>query len=142
MTAGIEQPAMVTSGATPFMDKLFLSNNVKPTAAVEAPPPKVVEHVVTDDSIDIDDIEIDESDLIEPVNVIPSDLLKGLTFVLSGVFEFITRQKLEIFINTHGGHCTSSISGKTSYLVVGVKLEDGRQVTEGNKYRTARDKNI
>lgn len=56
----------------------------------------------------------------------------------SGIFENITREKLEEFINSHGARCTGSVSGKTSYLIVGYKLEDQRDVTEGSKYRKAK----
>ena len=37
----------------------------------------------------------------------------------------------------HGGRCTTGVSGKTNYLVAGYKLEDGRDVTQGSKYRKA-----
>lgn len=66
-----------------------------------------------------------------------NDFLEGLTVVCSGIFENISREKLEEFINSHGGRCTSSVSGKTSYLVTGYKLEDNREVTQGRKYITA-----
>jgi len=36
-----------------------------------------------------------------------------------------------------GGRKTGSVSGKTNYLIVGYKLEDGREVTQGGKYRNA-----
>ena len=62
--------------------------------------------------------------------------------VLTGVFETIGREKLEYFINNHGGRCTGSVSGKTTHLVHGSKLEDGREVTQGNKYKTALQKNV
>lgn len=55
----------------------------------------------------------------------------------SGIFKNISREKLEEFINSHGGRCTSSVSGKTSYLVTGYKLEDNREVNQGRKYITA-----
>jgi NAD-dependent DNA ligase len=57
--------------------------------------------------------------------------------VLTGVFEELGREKLEQFINSHGGRCTGSVSGKTNYLITGTKLEDGREVTQGNKYKNA-----
>lgn len=69
-------------------------------------------------------------------------MLEGLTIVLTGVFETIGREKLEYFINNHGGRCTGSVSGKTSHLIHGVKLEDGRPVDQGNKYRTAVAKHV
>lgn len=33
---------------------------------------------------------------------------------------------------------TSAVSGKTNYLIVGSKLEDGREVTQGSKYAKAK----
>lgn len=62
-------------------------------------------------------------------NEIADDLLDGITIVLSGVFEILAREKLENFINQHGGRCTSAVSGKTDYLLIGTHLEDGRAVT-------------
>lgn len=60
--------------------------------------------------------------------------MEGLTFVCSGEFELISRPKLEDFIKSHGGRLTSAVSGKTDYLIVGYKLEDGRAVNQGSKY--------
>ncbi len=71
---------------------------------------------------------------------VSSELLAGYTIVLTGVMELIGREKLETFINTHGGRTTGSVSGKTTHVIHGVKLEDGREVTQGAKYRTALDK--
>jgi replication factor C subunit 1 len=76
---------------------------------------------------------------IENPGVDVGDCLDGLTIVCSGVFEGISREKLEEFITTHGGRCTGSVSGKTSYLIIGYKLEDNRDVTQGSKYRKAKD---
>lgn len=36
----------------------------------------------------------------------------------------------------------SAVSGKTTYLVAGFEMEDGRPITEGSKYRAAIDKNV
>lgn len=41
-----------------------------------------------------------------------------------------------------GGKNTSAVSGKTSYLVAGHVLEDGREVTSSGKYRNALAKKI
>ena len=90
----------------------------------------------------VSSISIGESELLDAVNEVPKNTLSGLTFVLSGVFQEIGREKLESFITEHGGRCTSAISGKTDYLVVGFKLEDGREVSTGNKYKTAIQKKI
>jgi len=48
-----------------------------------------------------------------------TDKLKGLTFVISGVFNKISREDLKKLIEQNGGKNTGSISGKTSYLVAG-----------------------
>ena len=40
-------------------------------------------------------------------------------------------------ITEYGGRCTGSVSGKTDYLIAGYKLEDGREVTQGGKYKNA-----
>lgn len=63
--------------------------------------------------------------------------LEGLTIVCSGVFNEISREKLEQLIAEYGGRCTGSVSGKTDYLITGYKLEDGREVTQGGKYKNA-----
>lgn len=45
--------------------------------------------------------------------------LKGLTFVISGVFEKNSREELKELIVQNGGKNTGSVSGKTSYLLAG-----------------------
>ena len=72
----------------------------------------------------------------------PEEYLEGLQFVVSGVFNNITRDSLEKFILDHGGRRTGSVSGKVDYLVVGHKLEDGRDVSEGGKYLAAKKKSV
>ncbi len=51
-----------------------------------------------------------------------SDKLAGQTFVISGVFESISREELQQLITSHGGKVVSSISAKLSYLVAGDKM--------------------
>ncbi|GGI58412.1 NAD-dependent DNA ligase LigA [Winogradskyella haliclonae] len=48
--------------------------------------------------------------------------LTGNTFVVSGVFESVSRTELKKLIEDNGGKVSSSISSKTSYLVVGDKM--------------------
>ncbi|MBT8282119.1 MAG: NAD-dependent DNA ligase LigA [Muriicola sp.] len=48
-----------------------------------------------------------------------TDLLKGKTLVVSGVFENLERNELKKLIEDNGGKVSSSISSKTSYLVAG-----------------------
>ena len=45
-----------------------------------------------------------------------------------------------MMISDYGARCTGSISGKTDYLIIGYKLEDGREVTQGGKYKAATKK--
>ncbi|WP_431109506.1 NAD-dependent DNA ligase LigA [Winogradskyella poriferorum] len=51
-----------------------------------------------------------------------TDKLKGQTFVVSGVFETISRNELKKLIEDNGGKVSSSISSKTSYVVAGDKM--------------------
>ena len=77
-----------------------------------------------------------------------SEKLKGLTFVISGTFEFFSRDGLKADIELHGGKNVSAISAKTSYLIAGEgigpsKLEKATQlkipiISEGS-YRQLTD---
>jgi len=51
-----------------------------------------------------------------------TDVLKGKTFVVSGVFESVSRTELKKLIDDNGGKVVSSISSKTSYVVAGDKM--------------------
>ncbi|MEC3966977.1 NAD-dependent DNA ligase LigA [Flagellimonas halotolerans] len=51
-----------------------------------------------------------------------TDKFKGQTFVVSGVFESISRNDLKKIIEDNGGKVSSSISSKTSFLVAGDKM--------------------
>lgn len=82
-------------------------------------------------------MEIDEDELRDAVMDLGS-CLDELRFVCSGQFESISREALEEFVRNKGGVITSAVSGKTDYLIVGYKLEDGRDVTQGSKYAKAK----
>ncbi|MCM2302496.1 MAG: NAD-dependent DNA ligase LigA [Flavobacteriaceae bacterium] len=58
------------------------------------------------------EISIDES-------IKTSEKLKNLIFVVSGVFEKISREELKLLIEQNGGKVGSSISAKTNYVVAG-----------------------
>jgi DNA ligase (NAD+) len=51
-----------------------------------------------------------------------SDKLKGLSFVVSGVFNHFSRNSIKSTIEEHGGKVLSSVTGKTNYLVAGDKM--------------------
>jgi len=51
-----------------------------------------------------------------------SDKLKGLTFVISGKFNRISRDELKKRIEQNGGKSAGSVSGKTSFLVAGEEM--------------------
>lgn len=48
-----------------------------------------------------------------------TNILEGLTFVVSGVFERYERNDLKATIEKNGGKVASSVSGKTNYIVAG-----------------------
>ncbi len=51
-----------------------------------------------------------------------SDVLQGKIFVVSGVFEKISRNELKKLIEDNGGKVSSSISSKTTYVVAGANM--------------------
>ena len=68
---------------------------------------------------------------IKNMNKAVSNKLDGLTFVITGSFENYSRKSLEEIILNNGGSVSSSISKKTSYLVLGSK--------PGSKYDKAKN---
>ena len=68
----------------------------------------------------------------------PQDCLTNSTFVITGVFSAIERDDMVDFIKQHGGRVTTSVSSRTTYLIAGMRLEDGRPVEASKKYRTAK----
>ena len=72
-----------------------------------------------------------------PIN--PDGPLNKLTFVMTGVLDGVDRDTLEDIIKSEGGKVTSNVSSKTSYLIIGSKLEDGREVETSSKYRKAQE---
>ena len=66
-----------------------------------------------------------------------SECLAGTTFVFTGNLETLSRDDGADLVKCLGGRVTTSVSSKTSYLVVGEVLEDGRPYHEGTKYKRA-----
>jgi replication factor C subunit 1 len=63
--------------------------------------------------------------------------LKGKTFVITGVLSNFDRDELAELLKSYGARVTGSVSRKTSTLIHGERLEDGRLFTTGNKYKKA-----
>lgn len=61
-----------------------------------------------------------------------TDILKGKTIVVSGVFETVSRDELKKLIEDNGGKVGSSISSKTSYLVAGDKMGPSKRTKAEN----------
>jgi DNA ligase (NAD+) len=61
-----------------------------------------------------------------------TDKLKGQTFVVSGVFENISRNDLKKLIEDNGGKVSSSISAKTSYVIAGDKMGPSKRTKAEN----------
>ncbi|WP_138433632.1 NAD-dependent DNA ligase LigA [Winogradskyella algicola] len=61
-----------------------------------------------------------------------TEKLKGQTFVVSGVFESISRNELKKLIEDNGGKVSSSISSKTSYVVAGDKMGPSKRTKAEN----------
>jgi DNA ligase (NAD+) len=51
-----------------------------------------------------------------------TDVLQGKTFVVSGVFEKVSRDELKKLIENNGGKVSGSISSKTNYVVAGANM--------------------
>lgn len=65
-----------------------------------------------------------------------------LKIAVSGVFESMGREGIEEYIKERGGKISTTVTGKTNFLVIGHTLEDGRASSEGSKYRTAKEKKV
>eukprot|EP00980_Cylindrotheca_fusiformis_P028569 scaffold22612_cov138-Cylindrotheca_fusiformis.AAC.3 len=98
----------------------------------ESPKAAAVNIPILEPSLDRDSFDEDSCQV--------SEFLQGLTFVFTGILPNLHRDDAVDLIKTFGGRVTGSVSGKTSYLVVGTELEDGRHYTEGKKYKMAMEK--
>ena len=61
-----------------------------------------------------------------------TETLNGQTFVVSGVFETVSRTELKKLIEDNGGKVSSSISSKTSFLVAGDKMGPSKRTKAEN----------
>ena len=58
--------------------------------------------------------------------------LEGLTFVITGVLESLERDDAADAIKKYGGKVTTSISGRTSYVVVGEEAGESKMAKVGD----------
>ncbi|MBQ4821184.1 NAD-dependent DNA ligase LigA [Aquimarina sp. MMG016] len=65
-----------------------------------------------------------------------TDTLQGKTFVVSGVFEKVSRNELKKLIEDNGGKISSSISSKTSFVVAGENMGPSK-LEKANKLEIA-----
>ena len=63
--------------------------------------------------------------------------LAGKVFVTTGVLPTLDRDQVKAIATKHGGRCTGAVSGKTTHLIAGDVLDDGRPVAESGKYKKA-----
>ncbi|MCA0152759.1 NAD-dependent DNA ligase LigA [Winogradskyella vincentii] len=61
-----------------------------------------------------------------------TDKLNGQSFVVSGVFETVSRNELKKLIEDNGGKVSSSISSKTSFVVAGDKMGPSKRTKAEN----------
>ena len=61
-----------------------------------------------------------------------TDKLKGQTFVVSGVFERLSRTELKKIIEDNGGKVASSISSKTNFVVAGDNMGPSKRTKAQN----------
>jgi DNA ligase (NAD+) len=57
-----------------------------------------------------------------------TDLLDGQNFVVSGVFETMSRDELKELIEKNGGKVVSSISSKTTYVIAGENMGPSKKI--------------
>ena len=60
---------------------------------------------------------------------------EGNIFAVTGTFHSLGRQGVEDLIKAQGGKVATTVSSRTSFLVIGDELEDGRPVEKSNKFK-------
>jgi ATP-dependent DNA helicase PIF1 len=66
-----------------------------------------------------------------------ANCLAGKVFVTTGVLPTLDRDQIKAIATKCGGRCTTAVSSKTTHLIAGDVLDDGRPVAESGKYKKA-----
>lgn len=82
-------------------------------------------------------IKIDHDEKPISVPTPKKGCLTNITFVFTGEPVHISRIDAGNLVKDCGGFVRSTVSGKTNYLVIGNVFEDGRCVSQGEKYKKA-----
>ena len=95
---------------------------------------------------DLSDIEFDYDNKNKKIkkviqNINPNGPLNGNTIVLTGEM-MIAKDDLKVILMNLGARVTSAVSSKTTMLIHGQYLEDGRKYTDGKKYQMAKKNKI
>ncbi|UCE92585.1 MAG: NAD-dependent DNA ligase LigA [Flavobacteriaceae bacterium] len=72
-------------------------------------------------------LSLDESEMADQ-----TELLKGKVFVVSGVFEIMSRNELKKSIEDNGGKVTGSISKKTNFVIAGENMGPSKKTKAEN----------
>ena len=76
--------------------------------------------------------------LLRPLD--SSKPFEGFTFVLTGIFQASPeREKIEEALEALGAKCTGSVSRSSDLLIYSPFLEDGRNYTQGRKFKCAKE---
>ena len=95
--------------------------------------PQVVDIIEDEPSAVKKKDEIPMVPLDDPTKKVNGTLM-GLNFVITGIFNNLTRVQMEDLVRKNKGRVQSSLSRNTNFLVYGEYLEDGRKASEGKKY--------
>jgi replication factor C subunit 1 len=116
------------SRATPVAESSPPSTKKRRTQTSSKKPPAAKKEAPLEATLELDSFNVDDAVV---------ECMAGTTFVFSGELEGLSREDASDFVKTLGARVTTQVSSKTTYLVVGELLEDGRPYTEGKKYEKA-----
>ena len=116
------QSAQILSDEFGALDKLMAATAEQLTAIDQIGPvmaESVYEYLHDQDNIKIINKMLDAGVIPAPPKQKASNVLEGMTIVVTGTLKNHTRQQIEQMIKDHGGKTSSSVSKKTALLVAG-----------------------